>query len=354
MTDEFLSEFKSLKTFVILFGSLFVLAMILNIIQPVFQIFLMLFMGILVSVLLSGLGFLVKSRINVSYRTGVTIVILALFVLSLLGGWFMGRQAIKEFSEMIKKLPKAEQTIQDELNKHEWGKSLLHLSSERDKILSLRGGMLKNLTGLFSETIGQAVSVAIILVIGIYMALNPTLYLKGAIKLFPMEKRDRARDTLSSIGRALRLWLVGRFITMLGVGLLTGIGFFIAGMPNTLSLALLAGLLSFVPFLGPIAAAVPAILVAVFHNVYLLIPVGIIFVVVHVFEGYLVTPLIQQRTVDLPPVVLIMAQILVGLFLGISGILIATPLTLTVIVIIQKVYIEDFLGDSVKVLGEST
>ncbi|MFP3953735.1 MAG: AI-2E family transporter, partial [Candidatus Acetothermia bacterium] len=176
MSNEFLSEFKSLKTFVIVFGSLFVLAMILNIIQPVFQIFLMLFMGILFSVFLSGIGFLIKSKVNVSYRTAVTIAILALLVLSLLGGWFMGRQAIKEFSEMIKKLPKAEQTIQEELNKHEWGKSLLHLSSERDKIFSLRGGMLKNLTGLFSETIGQAVSLAIILITGIYMALNPTLY----------------------------------------------------------------------------------------------------------------------------------------------------------------------------------
>jgi len=352
MNDEFLSQFKSLKTFVILFGSLFVFVIVLNIIQPIFQIFLMLFYGVLVAVLFSGLGFLVKSKINVSYRSAVTIAILALFVLSLLGGWFMGRQAIKEFSEMIKKLPKAEQTIHEELKKHEWGKSLLHLSSERKKIFSLRGGMLKNLTGLFSETLGQAISVAIILVIGIYMSLTPKLYLKGAIKLIPMKKREKARETFNAIGRALRLWLVGRFITMLGVGLLTGVGFFIAGMPNTLSLALLAGLLSFVPFLGPIAAAVPAVLVAVFHNVYLLIPVGIIFVIVHMFEGYIVTPLIQQRTVDLPPVVLIMAQILVGLFLGISGILIATPLTITVIVIIQKAYIEGFLGDSVKVLGE--
>jgi len=95
MSNEFLSEFKSLKTFVIVFGSLFVLAMILNIIQPVFQIFLMFFMGILFSVFLSGIGFLIKSKVNVSYRTAVTIAILAILVLSLLGGWFMGRQAIK-------------------------------------------------------------------------------------------------------------------------------------------------------------------------------------------------------------------------------------------------------------------
>lgn len=352
MTDEFLSELKSLKTFVILFGSLFVFVFVLNIIQPIFHVLLILFYGVIVSVLLSGLGFLVQSRINVTYRSAVTIAILSLLVLSLVGGWFLGREVVKDFSKMIKKLPEAEQTLQEELKKHEWGKSLLHLSSERKKLFSLRGGMLKKLTGLFSETLGQAISLAIILVIGIYMALTPTLYLRGAVKLFPLEKRKKVRDTLSTIGRALRLWLVGRFITMVGVGLLTGIGFFIAGMPNTLSLALLAGLLAFVPFLGPIAAAIPAVLVAVLHNVYLLIPVGIIFVVVHLVEGYIVTPLIQQRTVDLPPVVLIMAQILVGLFLGISGVIIATPLTITVIVIIQKVYIEGFLGDSVKVLGE--
>lgn len=354
MTDEFLSEFKSLKTFLIVFVALFVLTFIFNLIHPIFQVLLMLYMGILVAVLFSGIAFLVQQQINVSYRTAVAIAILAIFVLAILGGWFMGREAVKEFSEMVKKLPKVEQTIKDELNKHEWGKSLLHLSSKTSKFWSLSGGLLNDLTGFFSETIGIAVTIAIILITGIYMSLNPDLYLRGAVKLFPINRRDRAKDTLNSIGRALRLWLVGRVITMLGVGLLTGIGFFIAGMPNTLSLAILAGLLSFVPFLGPIAAAVPAVLIAVFHNIMLLVPVGIIFVIVHMFEGYLVTPLIQQRTVDLPPVILITAQVTIGMLLGIPGIIIATPLTIVTIVVIQKVYIEDFLGDSVKVLGEKT
>lgn len=351
MTDEFLSEFKSLKTFLIVFGALFVLTFALNLIHPIFQVFIMIYLGILVAVFFSGLGYLIKRKINVSYRSAVTIAILTIFVLAVLGGWFMGREAVDDFSEMIKKLPKVEQRIKGELNKHEWGKSLLHLSSKTSKFWSMGGGVLKDLTGLFSETVGIAVTIAIVLIIGIYMSLNPNLYLRGAIKLFPIDKRDRAKDTLNSIGRALRLWLVARFITMVGVGLLTGIGYFIAGMPNTLSLAILAGLLSFVPFLGPIAAVVPAVLVAVFHNIMLLVPVGIVFVIVHMFEGYLATPLIQQRTVDIPPVISITAQVTIGMLLGIPGIIIAAPLMIMVIVVIQKVYIEDFLGDSVKVIG---
>jgi len=352
MTEEFLSEFKSLKAFVILFGGLFVLAVVLNMIHPIFQVIIMLYMGILFSVFLSGLAYLIKKKINISYRTAVTLTILTLFILAMLGGWLMGREAVTDFSEMIKKLPKVEQTIKDELSKHKWGNALLHLSSKTKKFWSMSGGLLNNLTGLFSETIGIAVTIAIILITGIYMSLNPNLYLRGFIKLFPPERRKITKDTLNATGNALRLWLIGRLITMVGIGLLTGVGFFIAGMPNALSLSLLAGLLSFVPFLGPIAAIVPAVLVAVFHNIMLLVPVGIIFAIAHIFEGYLITPLIQQRTVDLPPVVLIVAQITIGMLLGIPGIIIATPLTLTIIVFIQKVYIGDFLGDSVKIIGQ--
>lgn len=220
------------------------------------------------------------------------------------------------------------------------------------KRLVMAFGAIAVLTLLFTLA-SPIVHVLVLLYAGILFS----VFLNGLaelVKLFPPDRRSELRDTLDSIGVALQKWLIGRVVVMASVGVLTTVGLIAAGIPNSLALGLLAGLLAFVPFLGPIIAVVPAFLVAFIKGPTLMIPVAIIFLVVHAIGGYLVTPLIQQRAVSLSPVVLLTSQVVIGLLLGVPGIIIATPLTITIIVIIQKSYIEGYLGDSVEILGQGS
>jgi predicted PurR-regulated permease PerM len=136
------------------------------------------------------------------------------------------------------------------------------------------------------------------------------------------------------------------------VGVLTTLGLWIAGIPNPLALGLLAALLSFVPYVGPILSFVPAVLVALMVSLTKVLYVVIVFGFVQTLESYVVTPLVQQRAVSMPPVILITAQIAVGVLSGAIGVLLAAPLAVVVIVLLQMLYVEDVLGDSIQVLGQ--
>ncbi len=354
MDDDFLDEVRSLKRSVITFGTLAALALLFTLASPIVHVLVMLYAGILFSVFLNGLAELVRQKVDVSYRVAVVGVMVILLSVSVLGGWFMGNRVAREVSVIREKLPQAQKDLGETLRGTGWGQSLISLTQRTDKLWSLDSGIVGNLTGFFSETVGVVVSVAFVIVAGIYISINPELYVEGLLKLFPPGRRSELRETLNSIGLALQKWLIGRAIVMAIVGILTTAGLIAAGIPNSLALGLLAGLLAFVPFLGPVIAVVPAFLVAFIKDPVLVIPVAIIFVIVHAIGGYLVTPLIQQRAVSLSPVVLLTSQVIIGLLLGIPGIIIATPLTITIIVIIQKTYIEGYLGDSVETLGQGT
>lgn len=116
-------------------------------------------------------------------------------------------------------------------------------------------------------------------------------------------------------------------------------------VPLILALALIAGLLSFVPYLGPILSAIPALLVALVVSPLLTVYVVLVYSAVQFLEGNFITPIIQERAVSLPPAVLLIAQ------LG-MGVLLATPLAVVAIVLIQMLYVRDTLGDAIRVLGQ--
>lgn len=136
------------------------------------------------------------------------------------------------------------------------------------------------------------------------------------------------------------------------VGVLTALGLWLIEMPLVLALAPIAGLFSFVPFLGPLASAVPALLIAFGQGRAEAVRVVAVYSGVQFLEGNFITPIIQLRAVSLPPAVLLGSQLLMGLFLGLVGILVATPMAVAVLVAVQLLYVRRLLGERVPVLGE--
>jgi predicted PurR-regulated permease PerM len=193
-----------------------------------------------------------------------------------------------------------------------------------------------------------------VIVGGIFMAARPGLYRRGLIKLVPEGGRDNAALALEDSWKALRLWLFGRLVSMVLVGLLTGLGLWWIGIPAALTLGIVAALLEFVPFLGPILAAIPAILLALAVDPTLFLWVVGLFLVIQQIEGNIIAPLVQQQAVELPPALLLFSLVAAGLVFGIVGILFAEPLTVVLFVLVKRLYVREALNTPTPIPGEDS
>ena len=214
------------------------------------------------------------------------------------------------------------------------------------------GEVVANL-GNIAVTVGNGIADTLLVVVGgIYLAAQPELYRTGAIKLVPKRGRDLAAQALDASARALKLWLLGRMVSMAVVGVLTWLGLAIIGVPSRCALGLLAALLEFVPFIGPIISAVPALLLALADSPEKAIWTALLFLAIQQFEGNVLEPLVQQRAVDLPPALLLFALVAGGLIFGIVGVILAAPFTVVVYVMVKRLYVQEALHTPTPMPGE--
>ena len=203
-------------------------------------------------------------------------------------------------------------------------------------------------------SVGSGIAdVVVVIFAGIYLATQPNFYRVGAIKLIPPGKRKLAAEAMLESERALRLWLKGQAIAMVVVGLMTGIGLWALGMPSAFVLGLMAGLLEFIPFAGPIIAAVPAALLALAVSPELFLWVALLYLAVQQFEGNVLTPLVQQYAVDLPGAVLLFSLIGFGLLFGTLGVILAAPLAVVMMVLVKRLYVIETLDTPTPIPGET-
>jgi len=212
-----------------------------------------------------------------------------------------------------------------------------------------------NLSG-FGRTllsIGSGIADLIVVIFaGIYLATQPNFYRVGAIKLVPPARRKVAAEAMLESERALRLWLRGQAIAMVVVGTLTGLGLWALGMPSAFVLGLIAGMLEFIPFAGPILAAIPAILLALAVSPEMALWVAGLYLVVQQFEGNVLTPMVQQYAVDLPGVVLLFSLIGFGTLFGTLGVILAAPLAVVTLVLVKRLYVIETLHTDTPIPGE--
>jgi predicted PurR-regulated permease PerM len=157
------------------------------------------------------------------------------------------------------------------------------------------------LSSAFSISISFLEALVVTVIGGFYLAAQPALYRSGLGKLFPRRMRDEANQTVDDIGVGLRLWLIGQLIRMLLVGGLVTAAVWFLGLPSPLALGVIAGLAEFVPYVGPLIAAVPAILVASTQGLDAVLWTVIAYLVIHQIEGNLIVPLIQRQLIYIPP-----------------------------------------------------
>ncbi len=319
--------------------------------RPLFVAFASLLAGILLAILLDApIGWL-RQRLRIHRNLAVGIVIFVALVV--LGGflWAVGPPFASQLSQLAARMPDAVEAVRGFLVQFEWGKNIVALLPEVSRFGEFAPQIIGGISQAFSSTIESIVGTLVALFIGAYLVVDPKLYIEGALKLFRSDRRARMREVLAGMNRALRWWLVGRFASMILVGALTIAALLVMGVPLALGLGLLAGLLGLIPYVGPILAALPAILIAVSQTPILALYVVIVYTGIQVVENYLITPIVQRKLVRLAPVVVIVAQVILGLTFGLIGALLATPIAIIVIVAVQMLHVEDELGDTVRILG---
>ena len=274
------------------------------------------------------------------WRERWALVAVVLTLLALFAGlfWLFGRQATHQFAEMREQLPGALEKMRDWIARSQIGRMALDLfkSSENAPSLASAGTA-------FNATLGGVANFLVIVFAGVYLAADPRLYRNGALRLLPPSRRAQVGHALDDAGHALRKWLVAQIIVMVAVGVMTGVGLALLGVPLSLSLGLLAGLFEFVPVVGPIVAGIPAVLLGFAKGPQTAFYVLILYVAVQQIESNILTPLIQRWAVELPPVIALLSIVACGLLFGPLGVIFATPMAVVVVAMVQHLYVEDTL-----------
>jgi predicted PurR-regulated permease PerM len=282
-------------------------------------------------------------------RSVILSIVLVLGIIAALVGTF-GREVVNQTDALRDALPVAWRAFEARVGDLGLGDQLKHLA---ESLRAPGGGSLSAFGRTIVSIGGGIADVLVVVVAGIFLASQPRFYATGAIKLVPPGKRDLALEAMKESERALRLWLRGQLIAMLVVGLLTGLGLWALGMPSALTLGLLAGLLEFIPFAGPILAAIPAVLLALAVSPDLAFWVVVVYFAVQQFEGYVLTPLVQQYAVDLPGVVLLFSLLAFGILFGTLGVILAAPLAVVSYVLVKRLYVIEALHTPTPIPGET-
>lgn len=307
------------------------------------EIILMSMIGLLLALFLYIPSNFIHQHSFLSYRWALAVVLLLIVILTTLFGLNFSSNIAQQSQQFTQIIPGSLDALESRVRDWPMGDQLLSQMENGQSIRGALGNFIFRVTSVFSTTFGALANLIVILFVGLYVAFEPWTYRRGLVLLVFPEHREAASNHLAAIGDKMSWWLLGRLASMLVIGLITGIGLWIIGIPLALSLGLLAAALAFIPYLGPILSAIPALLVGFTVGYAELLYVAILFVMVQFIESYLVTPYIQKKAVQIPPALLIVVQFWLSLIGGLLGLLLAGPLTVLMMVIINRVYINGWL-----------
>jgi len=275
-----------------------------------------------------------------SGRVTLPVIVLGTLALLVIGVLLLGEPVGEQFAELRNALPAAWSAITRWLNSHALGLWLLRWWDGANA-----GFEWTRLAGMAGSAVGALGAVFLMLVTGLYLAADPLLYRRGLLHLVPPHHRERVDLALCEAGNGLSRWLLGQAVAMAVVGAMTGVGLVLIGMPLALPLAIIAGVLEFVPFFGPLVTAALIVLLAFTQSpTQALYAAGVCFFVQH-FEGYVIQPFVQRWAIALPPALGLVSVIVFAALFGALGAVFAMPLMVVLMILVQRLYLVGALGE---------
>jgi predicted PurR-regulated permease PerM len=300
------------------------------------DIFVLIFGGIILAVVLRSVTGLITRFTPLRGRWALLVAIIALIVVVGLLGALIGARVTTQVGQLTQTLPRAWERLRQAIDGTALGRELMRGVRSQTSI----GSRIGQLRSIATVTFGALVDAGVIVFTGLYFAANPSLYRRGVLHLTPPAAREQVEHAMDRMVGDLGHWLRGVLLAMLSIGVVWGLGLWVIGIPLALALGILAGVLEFIPYIGPIVAAVPAVLVAFAISPTKALMVIGLYAVVHLFEGEVLVPLIQRWQVALPPAVGIVAVVVFGWLFGLLGIVFATPLAVAIIALVDALYVQ--------------
>lgn len=297
-------------------GSLFALVVLLA--QPL----LVVFAAMVFAAMVDGGARLLERALPIRRGWRVAIVLLLVAVFLVWIAYFAGSQIAAQAAA----LPA---TVESQaLRAIDWLRSHGFAIEAQDIQGLIREGVggVGQLTRVVGGVIGTVTTVVMIIVLGIYLAIEPKLYRRGVAWLFPSDRRDYFEGTAQLMGSSLRRLMAGRLLGMALEGVCTWILLQIYGVPLAVLLGLLTGLLAFLPNIGAPLSGLLMIMVGFSGGFDMGIYCIFVYVAVQTVDGNIIVPMVARRTVDLAPAVVLGAQLIMGVLFGIIGLILADPM----------------------------
>lgn len=302
---------------------------------------LLIFAAALLGVFLDAGARLLRRVLPVPHGAGVMLFLLLLLLLAAGTGMLVARPMAEQLNELWQQVPAAASRAAAMLSRYSWGQEMLARLQPGNMELPAGGG--RTAFSALNTTFGVLANVVLVSFLGLYFALNPALYRRGIEALVAPSLRPRARLICEEAAATLRGWLGAQMVSMTVVGVLTGLGLWMIGVPLAPVLGVIAALMAFIPTLGPVLAAIPAVLLGLADGLSGVLSVIGVYLVVQSVESYLITPYVQRRSVDLPEAATIIALVAFGLMFGFLGMLLATPMAALMLMLVRRLYVESYL-----------
>lgn len=331
----------------------FVIIVILTFIAVIyfgFKLLLLIFAALLISLLFEGISDFISKYTKWNKKITLPISIVGVIGIMVFLFNIIGSAIILQIEQLVDKIPLVTTKISTFIAKYDWVDDII---PELNTIQNNTTYILKYTQKLFSSTFGMMGDGYAIIFFALFILLSPKTYKEGIVKLVPNSAKEKTSQILNDLSTNLQTWLKAQFISMLFIFSLTAIGLFFLGIDLWLILALIAGLLSFIPNLGPTLALIPAALVGITINPMTALYIIAIFLIVQALESAILAPYIQKNMLSLAPVLVLFAQLFLGGFAGIMGILLATPILIVIVHLIDEIYIKGMLKKN-KEESEST
>ncbi|QDT09278.1 AI-2E family transporter [Stieleria marina] len=344
MTTTEAEQPRIIRTTMTVIGLVIATMLVLGLIVVARNILMLIFGAILIAVVVNRVakvfGRLVPWDLKRVHRVGIVILFAILIVV---GGAFGFTNSIND--QVVKLTDRIDNSASRVLEAAKEQPIVQRLREEisLQSVMPSSGRSLGLVQTLFASTFGALTDVLILIILAAYFSISPKVYRTGCLRLVPVDWRTRLSDLFDESADSLWHWMLGRLLAMTIVGISFGIGLAVLGVPMPVELAIFAGLVTFVPNLGGIAAVIPAMLLASNEGSHTVAGVLALYLMIQFAESYLITPLVQQRQVNLPPAMVILSQVIAGLLFGVWGIMFATPLVALALLWIRKLYVEDYL-----------
>jgi predicted PurR-regulated permease PerM len=314
------------------------------------ELFILLFIAILISLYLGAVADWLRARTHVSRGVALAIAVVSTLAAVVALFWVLVPPVIDQTQALIRVLP---DYIQN------WERGLSRLASRFPALQDAVGegtllrGVYERISGAFGDVVPKvygvlhgAINVFAVAIMSLYLALHPGLYREWVIAMFPPVHRDLVRDVLGDLANTLRSWIVGQLLAMTILGVFTAAGLYLLEVPYVLTFGVFTGVVAVVPFFGSLVSTVlPALFVIAGNGIWGLsgfthaLLVAALGVVIHVIEANVVLPRIMQKQIDLPPVLTIMAVLIMGKLLGPVGLIVAVPTLAVVMVVVRRILI---------------